>query len=80
MQIVNRAKSLFLKDKQLSSLFEIKSTNWEEKFGIIKLEIEFLKKRYDLSAQEEAIKPIDYVKMIAAQCRYQLRLQKFAGH
>ena len=67
MQIVNRTKNIFVKDKQLSNLFEVKSTNWEEKFGIIKLEIEFLKKRYDLSAAEEAIKPIDYVKMIAAQ-------------
>jgi len=67
MQIIQRAKNLFLKDKQLSSLFEIKSANWKEKFGIIKLELEFLKKRYDLSALEEAIKPIDYVKMIAAR-------------
>jgi hypothetical protein len=66
LQIIQRTKNIFLKDKQLSNLFEVRSSSWGEKFGIIKFELEFLKKRYDLSAQEEKIKPIDSVKMIAA--------------
>ncbi|MDD5019911.1 MAG: hypothetical protein PHH75_05195 [Candidatus Omnitrophica bacterium] len=67
MQIMHRAKTLFAKDKLLSNLFELKTTAWTQKFGILKLEFEFLRKRYDLSPEEENIKPLDTVKMIAAE-------------
>lgn len=66
LQIVHRVKTLFLKDKTLEKIFEIKSSSWSQKFGIIKIEFEFLKKKYDLPPQEEKIKPLDYAKMIAA--------------
>ena len=66
LQIIHRLKSLFLKDKVLSKIFEIKSSSWSEKFGIIKIDLEFLKKKYDLTPEEEKIKPIDYAKMVAA--------------
>lgn len=65
-QIIHRVKSLFLKDKILSKLFELKSTTQNIKFGIIKLEFEFIKKKYDAEAGLEAIKPLDYVQMVTA--------------
>ena len=66
MQIIHRIKNIFFKDKTLSKLFEVKSTSQNEKFGIIKIDLEFMKKRYDVSPQEEKIKPIDYAQMVAA--------------
>jgi|GEM_PF-829297 len=65
-QVIHRAKSLFLKDKTLNKLFELKSTTQNIKFGIIKLEFEFVKKKYDAGAGLEAIKPLDYIQMITA--------------
>ncbi len=67
MQIIHRAKSLFARDKKLNNLFELKTTSYTQKFGILKLEFEFMRKRYDLSPEEETIKPLDYVKQIAAE-------------
>ncbi len=67
MQLEHRTKMLFAKDKTLNKLFELKSTSLSEKFGTIKLEFEFLKKTYILTPEEEKIKPLDYVKMVAAK-------------
>lgn len=67
MQVIHRVKSLFLKDKTLGKIFEIKSSSLNEKFGVIKIDLEFLKKTYVLTPEEEKIKPLDYVKMIAAK-------------
>jgi hypothetical protein len=66
-QIIHRVKSLFLKDKRLEKIYEIKSTGWSQKFGVLKIDFEFMKKRYDLTPEEEAIKPLDFVVMIAAK-------------
>lgn len=67
LQIIHRTKNLFAKDKTLDSLFDLKTTSWDEKFSILKIELEFIRKRYDLSPEEEKIKPLDYVVMITAQ-------------
>lgn len=66
LQIIHRAKSLFAKDKKLSNLFEVKSSSWSVKFGVLKIDMEFLKKRYDLTQEEEKIDPLDTLEMIAA--------------
>ena len=67
LQIIHRARNLFIRDKVLKNLFEIKTTSWNERFGVFKLDFEFLKKRYDLTAEEEKIKPLNYITMIASQ-------------
>ncbi|MFH0876904.1 MAG: hypothetical protein V1863_01590 [Candidatus Omnitrophota bacterium] len=67
LQIIHRAKTIFLKDKALQKLFEIKSSSWSEKFGVLKIDIEFLHKTYDLSQEEAKVKPLDYMRMIAAE-------------
>ncbi|MBI5873551.1 MAG: hypothetical protein HZB36_05350 [Candidatus Omnitrophica bacterium] len=67
LQVVHRAKSIFAKDKTLSKIFELKTTSLAEKFGVIKIDFEFLKKTYLLTPEEEKINPLDYVKMIAAE-------------
>ncbi|MFA5039666.1 MAG: hypothetical protein WC732_08340 [Candidatus Omnitrophota bacterium] len=67
MQIIHRAKNIFAKDKTLSPLFELKTTSWTEKFGILKIEFEFVRKKYDLSPEEEKINPLETVTMITAQ-------------
>ena len=67
MQIIHRAKNLFIKDKKLNNLFELKTTSYTQKFGVLKLELEFLRKRYDLNPEEETIKPLDYMKLITAE-------------
>lgn len=67
LQIIHRTKTLFYKDKALAMIFDLKSTALDEKFGIIKIDLEFIKKRYDLKPEEDKIKPLDYVSMIAAQ-------------
>ena len=67
LQIIHRTKNLFARNKTLDSLFDLKTTSWEEKFGILKIELEFIRKRYDLNPQEEKIKPLDEVVMVAAQ-------------
>lgn len=67
LQIIHRVKSLFLKDKQLEKIYEVKSSSWSQKFGVLKIDIEFMKKRYDLTPEEEAIRPLDLVTMIAAK-------------
>lgn len=67
LQVVHRAKNLFARDKTLSKIYDLKSTSQSERFGTIKIEMEFLKKTYDLTLEEENIKPLDYIKMIAAQ-------------
>lgn len=66
LQIIHRTKNLFAGDKTLDELFDIRSTSWSEKFGIIRIEFEFMKKKYNLPPQEEKIKPLDYAKMTAA--------------
>lgn len=67
LQVVHRAKNLFARDKVLSKIYDLKSTTQSERFGTIKIEMEFIKKKYDLTPEEENINPLDYVKMIAAQ-------------
>jgi len=67
LQVVHRVKNLFAKDKALSKVFELKSSALSEKFGLIKIDLEFLKKTYILTPEEEKLKPLDYVKMITAQ-------------
>lgn len=67
LQIIHRAKGLFAKDKVLSRIFDLKSTALAEKFGVIKIDFEFLKKTYLLSPEEEKINPLDYAAMIAAE-------------
>ncbi|OIO36689.1 MAG: hypothetical protein AUJ74_01165 [Candidatus Omnitrophica bacterium CG1_02_44_16] len=67
LQIIHRAKNLFYKDRELSKLFEVRSSSWSEKFGVLKIELEVMKKRYDLTPEEEKIDPLDYVKMLTAQ-------------
>ncbi len=66
LQIIYRVKNLFLNDKVLSRIFEVRSSAWSEKFGIIKINLEFLKKKYDLTEEEEKIRPLDYAKMVTA--------------
>lgn len=66
LQIIHRTKNLFAGDKTLDGLFDIRSTSWSEKFGIVKIEFEFMKKKYNLTLEQEKIKPLDYAKMIAA--------------
>lgn len=66
-QIIHRVKNLFAKDKKLKDLFELKSSSSLAKFGIIKVNLEFLRKKYNLNDYEKSINPLAYVKMIAAQ-------------
>ena len=66
LQILSRTRNIFAKDKTLSRIFEVKSVSQSEKFGIIRLEFEFTKKTYDLSAEEEAIRPLDTAAMVVA--------------
>jgi hypothetical protein len=67
LQVIHRAKGLFAKDAVLSKLFDLKSTALAEKFGVIKIDFEFLKKTYLLSPEEEKINPLDYAAMICAE-------------
>lgn len=67
LQIIHRTKNIFARDKTLGSLFELKTTSWSEKFGILKLEFEFIRKRYDLNPEEEKIDPLETVKMVTAK-------------
>ncbi len=67
LQVMHRAKMLFSKDQTLKKIFEIKSSSVKEKFGIFRIEIEFFRKTYDLTPEEEKIDPLDYVKMIVAE-------------
>ncbi len=67
LQIIHRVKNIFYKYKPLAKIFEVKSSSWTEKFGILKIDLEFLKKRYDLTPAEEKINPLDYAKMVVAQ-------------
>jgi hypothetical protein len=66
LQVIHRTKNLFARDKALAELFDIRSTSWSEKFGIIKIEFEFMKKKYNLTPDQEKIKPLDYARMITA--------------
>lgn len=66
-QIIHRTKTLFAKDKKLKNIFEIRSSTSSVKFGIIKVDFEFMKKRYDLNNDEASINPLEYAKMIAAE-------------
>ncbi|MFH0941129.1 MAG: hypothetical protein V1840_04675 [Candidatus Omnitrophota bacterium] len=67
LQIIHRTKNFFYKNKELSKLFEVRSSAWSEKFGVLKIGLEFMKKRYDLTDEEEKIDPMDFVKMLTAQ-------------
>ncbi len=67
LQIIHRTKDLFSKDKRLEKIYEIKSTSWSQKFGVLKIDIECLKKKYDLTPEEEALKPLELITMIAAK-------------
>jgi hypothetical protein len=67
LQILHRTKSYFAKDKKLSAVFDIKTSAWSEKFGILKIDIEFFKKRYNLTPKENSINPINILTMVAAQ-------------
>ncbi|HQP91303.1 MAG TPA: hypothetical protein PLU24_01355 [Candidatus Omnitrophota bacterium] len=67
LQVVHRTKNFFLKDKTLSRLFELKSISQTEKFGTIKIDMEFMRKSYIITPEEEKINPLDYVTQIAAQ-------------
>jgi hypothetical protein len=67
LQILHRAKNFFIKDKKLSSIYDIKTSAWSQKFGIFKIRVEFVKKRYDLTPKENKIKPVAILGMIAAQ-------------
>lgn len=66
LQIIHRIKTLFYKDKTLQKIFEIKSATTTEKFGIIKLDFEFMRKTYNLTPREEKIDPLSYVSQMAA--------------
>jgi hypothetical protein len=67
LQILHRAKNYFIKDKKLSEVYEIKTSAWSQKFGIFKINVEFAKKRYDLTPEQAKIKPVNILAMIAAQ-------------
>ncbi len=66
LQVIHRAKNLFAKDKTLSKIFDLRSTSLSDKFGIIKIDFEFIQKLYVLTDEEKKIKPLDYVKMLVA--------------
>ncbi|MFH1692177.1 MAG: hypothetical protein ABIC68_06415 [Candidatus Omnitrophota bacterium] len=66
-QIIHRTKTLFAKDKELKNIFEIRSSASSVKFGIIKVDFEFMRKKYDLDNHEKSINPLEYAKMIAAE-------------
>jgi len=67
LQIIHRAKNRFIRDEELNQLYELRSTTWSQKFGILKVEMECVKKRYDLSQSAAAQQPIELLKMIAAR-------------
>ncbi len=66
-QIIHRAKALFAKDKKLRSLFEIRSSASSVKFGAIKIDFEFMRRKYNLTDYEKSVNPLAYTKMIAAE-------------
>lgn len=65
-QIIHRAKSLFVKDKKLEELFDLKTTAWDQKFGILKMDFEFIRKKYGLKPEDENLDPLVYVQMLCA--------------
>jgi len=67
LQIIHRTKSLFAREEDLSQRYEIRSTTWTEKFGVLKISVEFVKKRYDEGSGKDERPPIEYLKMISAQ-------------
>ncbi len=67
LQIIHRIKSRFARDEDLADHYEIRSTTWSQKFGILKVNVEFVKKRYDPGPEGEGRPPIEWMKMIAAQ-------------
>ncbi|MGE5280469.1 MAG: hypothetical protein ACM3L6_06990 [Deltaproteobacteria bacterium] len=67
LQIIHRVKSLFARDESLAARYEIRSTSWSQKFGVLKIDIECIKKRYDQNAEADQRRPLDLFEMIAAQ-------------
>ncbi len=67
LQIIHRVKSRFAQDADLTGLYEIRSTSWSQKFGVLKINVEFVKKRYDQVPNARERPPIEWMKMIAAQ-------------
>lgn len=65
LQIIHRMKHLFVKDKSLGRLFELKSTASKDESGLVKIEMEFLRKSYD-TKPKEAGDPFEFAKMTAA--------------
>lgn len=65
LQIVHRMKHLFAKDKNLSRVFELKSTASKDESGLVTIEMEFLRKSYDVGPNE-AGDPFEFAKMTAA--------------
>jgi hypothetical protein len=67
LQIIHRVKNLFAKDEALAAVFDLKSTASSDKFGIVRVDLEFIQKTYELTPEQEAIDPLEYTAMIAAQ-------------
>ena len=67
LQIIHRLKSRFARDEVLAERYEIRSTTWSQKFGVLKVHVEFVKKRYDPLPAGEERPPMEWMKMIAAR-------------
>jgi len=67
LQIIHRIKSRFGRDELLSERYEVRSTTWSQKFGILKIDVEFVKKRYDPLPAGTDRPPLEWMKMIAAR-------------
>ncbi len=67
LQIIHRLKSHFARDEALAGRYEIRSTTWSQKFGILKVNVEFVKKRYDALPDDKERPPIEWMKMVAAR-------------
>jgi len=67
LQIIHRLKSLFARDETLAQRYEIRSTTWSQKFGVLKVNVEFVKKRYDPLPEGPERSPMEWMEMVAAR-------------